>query len=409
MKTYFQKHDGQLFSKKAARRLILILICILFAVFTVKINQVEKTELVSREGQTFEKATVVEVLQDNLQADGTRVGEQRVVVRMDSGEKKGEELTVTSSSGYLFGAGCTPGMHVIVMQSVAGESVIASVYSQDREWVIYLFAALYILLLCVIGGKQGIKGSAGLIFTFFCVIFVYLPLVYRGLSPFWAAVFVCAITTVVTMYLIGGPTKKTVVSILGTMLGGLCAGISAQLFSILSGITGYNVSDIETLMTLWNTNRIQVGGLLFSGLLISSMGAVMDVAMSVSSSMSEILKQNPGMTRKELFRAGIHVGRDMMGTDSNTLILAFAGSSVSMLLLDYAYNLPYQQIINSNNIGIAIMQGLSGSFGIVLSVPFTVLFASIMYLKKHRKAENTEAIETAGAQIHSVTEASENI
>ena len=99
----------------------------------------------------------------------------------------------------------------------------------------------------------------------------------------------------------------------------------------------------------------------------------------------------------------------MMGTDSNTLILAFAGSSVSMLLLDYAYNLPYQQIINSNNIGIAIMQGLSGSFGIVLSVPFTVLFASIMYLKKHRKAENTEAIETAGAQIHSVTEASENI
>lgn len=133
MKTYFQKHDGQLLSRKAARRLILFLICIIFIVFTVKINQVEKTELVSREGQTFEKATVVEILQDNLQADGTRVGEQKVVVRMDSGERKGEELTVTSSSGYLFGAGCTPGMHVIVMQSVAGESVIASVYSQDRD------------------------------------------------------------------------------------------------------------------------------------------------------------------------------------------------------------------------------------------------------------------------------------
>lgn len=88
MKTYFQKHDGQLLSRKAARRLILFLICIIFIVFTVKINQVEKTELVSREGQTFEKATVVEILQDNLQADGTRVGEQKVVVRMDSGERK---------------------------------------------------------------------------------------------------------------------------------------------------------------------------------------------------------------------------------------------------------------------------------------------------------------------------------
>ena len=231
------------------------------------------------------------------------------------------------------------------------------------------------------------KGSIGLIFTFFCVIVVYIPLVYRGVSPFWAAVFVCMITTIVTMYLIGGASIKTVVAIGGTMAGVLIAGISAQLFSLASGITGYNVSDIETLMTLWNTNGINVGGLLFSGLLISSLGAVMDVAMSVSSSMSEILRQNPRLTRRELWKAGIQVGRDMMGTDSNTLILAFAGSSVSMLLLDYAYDLPYRQIINSNNIGISIMQGLAGSFGIVLAVPFTVLMASILYKVPWRKKE----------------------
>ena len=376
---------------KAVRWLILIVVIALFAVFTVKINQVEIVELVNRDGQTFEKATVVEILQDNIQADGTRVGEQRVVVRMDTGEHKGEELTVTSSAGYLFGAGCTVGMHVIVMQSVAGETVVASVYSQDREWVIYIFAALYIAALCIVGGKQGVKGSLGLIFTFFCVIFVYVPLVYRGISPFWAAVFVCMITTIVTMYLIGGATKKTVASIAGTMIGVLIAGISAQLFSLASGITGYNVSDIETLMTLWNTNGIQVGGLLFSGLLISTLGAVMDVAMSISSSMQEILKQNPSLTRRELWKAGIQVGRDMMGTDSNTLILAFAGNSVSMLILDYAYALPYQQIINSNNIGIAIMQGLAGSFGIVLAVPFTVLAAALLYKWNWKKKRIEEA------------------
>lgn len=377
-----QKQDGQFSGRRAVRWLIIILVSVLFIIFTVKLNQVDKTELVSRKGQTFEKATVTRVLEDNLQADGSRVGEQRVVVKMDTGEKKGQELTVTSSSGYLFGAGCEEGMHVVVMQSVAGESVIASVYTQDREWVMYLFAVLYILLLCVVGGKQGMKGSAGLIFTFFCVIFIYLPMVYRGVSPFWTAVFVCVITTIVTMYLIGGLTAKTLVSILGTIVGVLCAGISAQVFSMLSGLTGYNVSDIESLLTLWNTNGIQVGGLLFSGLLISSLGAVMDVAMSVSSSMAEILKQNPKLTRKELFKAGIQVGRDMMGTDSNTLILAFAGSSVSTLLLDYAYDLPYRQIINSNNIGISIMQGLAGSFGIVLCVPLTVLFATFFYKRR---------------------------
>ena len=367
--------------KKVVRYLIYLLFVCVFAVFVFKLNQVEKTELVVRTGQTFEKAEVTEILQDNLNSNGTRVGEQKVRVKMLTGARKGEKLDVTSSSGYLFGAACTVGMKVVVMQSVAGETTIASVYSQDREWVIYIFALLYLLALCVIGGKQGIKGCLGLIFTFFCVIFVYLPLVYLRFSPFWAAVFICFLTTLVTMYLIGGPTKKTCAATLGTLAGVVLAGLSAWCFSKASGISGYNVSDIETLMTLWNTNRIQVGGLLFSGLLISCLGAVMDVAMSISSAIDEIYKQNNSLTRKELFKAGMRVGRDMMGSDSNTLILAFAGSSVSTLLLDYAYDLPYQQIINSNNIGIAIMQGLAGSFGIVLSVPLTVLICTVLFHK----------------------------
>lgn len=376
------RFTGLLSRKKAVRYLIYLLLVCVFAVFVFKLNQVEKTELVVRTGQTFEKGKVTEILQDNLDSNGTRVGEQKVRVKMLTGVRKGEELDVTSSSGYLFGAACTVGMKVIVMQSVAGKTTIASVYSQDREWVIYIFALLYLLALCIIGGKQGIKGCLGLIFTFFCVIFVYLPLVYLGYSPFWSAVFICFLTTLVTMYLIGGPTKKTCAATLGTLAGVVLAGISAWCFSKASGISGYNVSDIETLMTLWNTNRIQVGGLLFSGLLISCLGAVMDVAMSISSAIDEIYKQNSSLTRKELFKAGMRVGRDMMGTDSNTLILAFAGSSVSTLLLNYAYDLPYQQIINSNNIGIAIMQGLAGSFGIVLSVPLTVLICTILFHKK---------------------------
>ncbi len=376
---------GLLSHKKAVRYFIYLLLIVLFSIFVFRLNQVKKTELVVRTGQTFEKAKVQEILQDNLDANGTRVGEQKVRVLMLTGEKKGELLDVTSSSGYLFGAACKPGMRVIIMQSVAGETTIASVYAQDREAVIYIFALLYLLALCIIGGKQGLKGCLGLVFTFFCVIFVYLPLVYLKYSPFWSAVFICFLTTLVTMYLIGGPTRKTIAATCGTLSGVVLAGISAWCFSKASGISGYNVSDIETLMTLWNTNRIQVGGLLFSGLLISCLGAVMDVAMSISSSIDEIYKQNPTLSRKELFKAGMRVGRDMMGTDSNTLILAFAGSSVSTLLLDYAYDLPYQQIINSNNIGIAIMQGLAGSFGIVLSVPLTVFICSVLFRSKHQQ------------------------
>ena len=376
--------------KHPIRRLLLrwappLLLLLLFCIFVVRINAVDKIELVSREGQTFEKGVVTKIIQDNLQYDGSRVGEQLVRVEMKTGARAGQTLEMTSSSGYLFGAGCTEGMKVIVMQSVSGDSTVASVYAQDRETIIYVFAGLYLLVLCLVGGKQGVKGALGLVFTFFCILFVYLPLVYRGHSPFWVSVFICTITTVVTMYLIGGPTMKTLVATGGTVAGVCIAGLAATAFSAASGITGWNVSDIESLLTLWNTNGIQVGGLLFSGLLISSLGATMDVAMSIGSAISEIHAQTPDISRRELFRAGMRVGRDMMGTDSNTLILAFAGGSISMLVLDYAYDLPYLQIINSNNIGIAIMQGLAGSFGIVLSVPVTVLLAVFLYTLGRQK------------------------
>ena len=353
--------------------LLLLLIPVYF------LNQVTKTELINRTGQSFERGVVTEVLEDNIQEDGLRVGQQLVVVHMTTGVRKGQLLRTTSSAGFLFGAPCVPGMKVIVLQSVAGDSTITSVYSMDRTNIVLGFALLYLIILGVVGGKQGIRAAAGLIFTFASIIWIYLPMVYLGYSPFMTAVLICSLTTAVTLYLISGATKKTLSATVGTIGGVIIAGITATIFSRLSGVTGWNVSDIESLITLYDTNGIQVGGLLFSGLLISSLGAVMDVAMSISSAMKELCEQRPDIGRLELMKAGMRVGRDMMGTDANTLILAFAGGSVSMLLLDYAYNLPFLQIINSYNIGIAIMQGLSGSFGVVLCVPVTVVFASWIY------------------------------
>ena len=357
-----------------------LLLLILFLGFVVHINQVDKVELIARTGQTFEKGVVTEILQDNLQPDGSRVGEQRIKVRMTTGVREGQEIETTSSSGYLFGAGCTEGMKVIVMQSVAGDTTISSVYSQDRGMVIVIFSALYLVVLCLVGGKQGVKGALGLIFTFLCILYVYLPLVYKGWSPFWVSVLVCVITTAVTLYLIGGPTKKTLIATGGTVAGVIIAGISASLFSLASGITGWNVSDIESLLTLSNTSGVQVGGLLFSGLLISSLGAVMDVAMSICSAIGELYAHDPSLSRRALFRALLCSTTPEQGLKKSFLpILAFAGGSISMLVLNYAYDLPLLQVLNSNNIGIAVMQGLSGSFGIVLAVPVTVLLAVLLY------------------------------
>lgn len=365
--------------------LILILVIALSIVAAWQLRKVQKTELTNTRGHSFEKAVVTEVLRDNVQQDGSRVGEQRVRVRLSSGSHRGEEIETSSPSGYLFGAPCVKGMKVIIMQSVAGDTLVTSVYAQDRGNVILIFALLYLLVLCWIGGKQGLRGALGLIYTVAAIFYLFVPLVYLGYSPFWMAVLVCLLTTFVSMTLIGGFSRKTLAATLGTSAGVIIAGLVAMAFSLFSGISGWNVSNIEHLMTLWYTENIRVGDLLFAGLLISALGAVMDVAMSISSTMQEILQQRPDISRKELIKAGFRVGRDMMGTDSNTLILAFAGGSVSVLLLNYAYQLPLLQIINSNNIGIAVMQGLAGSFGVALSVPSTVLLAALIYQPPRKK------------------------
>ena len=338
----------------------------------------QKTELVRRVGSSFEKGVVTEILQDNIQRDGTRVGEQRLRVHMFTGPRKGQEVETTSSAGFLFGAPCRVGMNVVVMMSVAGSTTVSSVYSRDREHTIYVFGGLYLVLLVLIGGMQGLKGALGLIFTFVNIVCFELPLIYRGYSPYAVTVTVCALSTLVTMYFIGGATRKTVAATAGTVSGIICAGLTAWCFGRASGIGGWNVSNIESLMTLWNIKGIQVGQLMFCALLISSLGAVMDVAMSIASAMQEIYSQNPALHRWQLFRSGLRVGRDMMGTDSNTLILAFCGTELSALLLNYAYDLPWLQLINSNNLGLAVMQGLGGSFGVVLSVPFTVLCGALL-------------------------------
>ena len=369
--------------KKILKIALAIIFFIAFAVFLYFFNQVEKPELVNTNGRTFETAVVTEIVQDNIQEDGSRVGNQYLKLKMLSGTLEGQTVDATSANGNLFGAECKVGMRVVAITSISGDVTVTSVYSQDRQYVIYIFVIIFLLIMCIIGRKNGIKSMLGLIFTFVCILFLYLPMIFRGFSPFFAAIVVVILTTFVALLLIGGYTKKSFCAITGTVIGVIISGLSAAIFGYFAGISGYNVSDIESLLFIGQSTNIDVGGLLFSGILISSLGAVMDVGMSVSSTINEIHLNSPNLTRIQLFKSGINVGRDMMGTMSNTLILAFTGSSLSTLILDYTYNLPYLQIINSYSIGIEIMQGLSGTIGVILTVPITSAIASFVMVKQN--------------------------
>ena len=374
-------------------RAVVVVVCLAaFIIAADRLRVTDKEPIVTTLGYSYENAKVIEVVEDNLSPDGVRVGYQMLKVQLTSGEYKGEIVNATSAEGNLFGAVCKKGDSVVVHMSVSGDSKNVSVYSKDRIVAVAAFVGIFLLLICVIGGKNGVKSVIGLVFTFVAIFMIYIPLIYRGFSPFWAAVIITIITTIVTMYLISGIAVKTLCAILGTVIGVLLAGLSAWLFGRVADIDGYNVSNIETLAYVGQITNIQIGGLLFSGILIASLGAVMDVAMSVSSAISEIHDKAPQLGCLELFKSGMNVGRDMMGTMSNTLILAFVGSAVSELVINYAYNLPFRQIINSYNIGIEIMQGVSGSIGVILTVPAVAVVTAWMLTRgEHAKNEGDVA------------------
>ena len=370
--------------RRHKRHLIILLITVLFAVFLIRYNQIDRVGLYDTEGKTFEKARVVDIVEDNETESGNQIGNQIVSLELLTGDYKGNTVEAVSSSSYLYGAHCEVGMRVIAEVNESDDSLYVTVFSQDRTWILYAIVFLFLVTLCIIGGRQGFNSAIALVFTFVCIVFLFLPMIYRGISPVLAAAAVAVLTTFVTMYLIGGLSSKSITSMIGTVAGVGISAVLAVVFGKIAGISGYNVSDIEQLEYVGQMTNVRIGELLYAGILISALGAVMDVAMSVASTISEIHFRNPQLSRKELFTSGIRVGKDMMGTMSNTLILAYTGSSINTLVFMYVYGYGIVQITNMYSIGIEIIQGIASTMGVILTVPI-VSVISAWHLKWNKE------------------------
>jgi len=246
--------------------------------------------------------------------------------------------------------------------------------------------ALFFTLLVLFGGLKGAKAALSLLFTGVMVIFIMIPLIFQGHSPIWVSIICTTIIAIISFILIGGFERKTLSAILGTLIGITCAGILSYFFGGLVNVSGMNMDKGEQLIYIAQDYQIQIHGLMFASILIASLGAVMDVSMSIASSMQEIKTNTPNIHKSDLLKSGLVVGRDIMGTMANTLILAFAGGSLSLILLIWGYQMQYRQMINMPFISIELIQGLSGSIGVILTVPFTALISAWLYNEKSPSA-----------------------
>ena len=185
-----------------------------------------------------------------------------------------------------------------------------------------------------------------------------------------------ALTAVASLLMLTGCSRKTLCAALGCVCGVAAAGLFAWAVGKITPISGFNMAEAEDLVLRAYDADLEIRGLLISGILIAALGAVMDVSMSIASACWELREVDPEISAGRLFRSGMNIGRDAMGTMANTLILAFAGASLNTLLLFRVYGYPLIQILNSDSMAVELIQSVAGSVGILLTVPLVALFSA---------------------------------
>lgn len=373
--------------KITKQQVILCVFFLLFGAFLYWLNyyHISPYKAINATNLTYEKAKVVKITDSYLELDknvdsGYR-GTQELQLEILTGQHAGNTVTATNTLTKTHNIFAKEGKILIVCIDETNVSYHVSVYNYSRAPVIYMLVFIFLALLVVVGDIKGLKSAVSLIFTFACILFFTVPTIFNGYSPIIISIISIILIASITLLLIDGYTKKTLIAFSGTACGVISAGLIFWLCSYFLHVSGYNIDEIEPILMIEANTGLQIKHILFAGVLIASVGAVLDVAMSIASTLQELYEQNPQITRHQLFRSGLNVGRDMIGTMSNTLILAYAGSSFGTMILTMAYSVNYQQIINMDSVVIEISQALAGSMGIILTVPIVAYFGSRVLTK----------------------------
>lgn len=367
---------------------LLVIAAVIFVLFYIHLHPAAPETELQGDYAEYEKAQVTEILSDTSApdetADNAYRGEQSLIMEVKTGQYAGTSLMVNNYIGPLYGGPLEKGDNAaIIINTYSTGDVRATVYEFYRIPALAGVLILFFLITALVGGKTGIRSLIALVFTVLTLFTILIPLILKGVPVLPAVFLVCIYITVVSFTILGGLHRKTVCAMAGTIAGmafALLFGLCAQHFARVDGL---RTAEVEPLLQL-RQSGIPIGlkGLLVGGIIISSLGAVMDVAMSISSSLEEVHNANPALTAKELFRSGMNIGRDMTGTMTNTLILAFLGSGFTLIIYLFSLGLSKIQLFTSAYAAIEVISGISSSIGLILAIPLTAAVSAFMLAKK---------------------------
>lgn len=377
--------------KELKENRFVIIIMIATMIISILFNQYMTKDYsrISNDNTDFVSGKVIEVTSSNLNYDQDlkiNLGKQVVVVELLEGKSAGKQVTLDNYVTAVHNVEVDIGSKVIISADEPDQiDAYYTVYNHDRDLGMRIFVIILFLVVIAMGRGKGIKAILGLVYTLYLVVFILLPTVFSGYSPVLMSVICVALSAIVTLMLLNGASKKTYSAILATVLGVILSAGAFYIISTVLKINGFSVDEVESLVLINQATNLSIKDILFAGILISSLGAIMDVGMSIVSSLSEVYYHQPSLSRKQIFDSGIEIGKDMIGTMSNTLILAFTGSAFVSLLVLFSYNVDIKQLLNSNYIAIEFAQGIAGTLGIVLTVPIASFISGHLLTKNFKK------------------------
>ncbi|MBC9714169.1 YibE/F family protein [Streptomyces sp. TRM66268-LWL] len=272
------------------------------------------------------------------------------------------------------------GQEVVVAYAPdAPEELQYSVTDVNRGTPMWLLAAIFALAVVVVGRMRGVMALVALAVSFAVLTLFILPAILQGSNPLVVAVVGASAIMLLALYMCHGLTARTSVAVLGTLISLLLIGLLGSLFIGWASLTGNTDDNTGLIHGLYP--EIDMSGLLLAGVIIGSLGVLDDVTVTQTSAVWELHQADPSMSARQLYRAGIRIGRDHIASVVNTLVLAYAGAALPLLLLFSIAQSSVGTVANSELVAEEIVRTLIGSIGLVASVPVTTALAALVVAK----------------------------
>ena len=300
-----------------------------------------------------------------------------------NGYKKGERELMVQRVDDLYAVEMRPvgeGDKIAVYRNPDEQIDVNYMFAEfNRVTILWWLVGTFMFLLLLFGRKKGVSTIISLALTIGAIFLVFVPAVLSYCNIYLWSLMTCVYIIFMTLLIVNGYTKKSLAAIIGCVGGVAVTGALVKFCDLFLHTTGLVDEDALYLMMLNPENPLDIKAVVFAAIIIGAVGAVMDVAMDISSALAELKSQVPDISTAQIVKSGFTIGRDIIGTMSNTLILAYIGSSLSCTLLMVAGNPSLLLLFNTEMIVVELLQTIAGSFGMLLTIPLTSVVCGVLY------------------------------